>query len=254
MGHIPGVKQPRLYERKWIAELVSVGPPILAAGIGAITNLNDLDPFKQYMGRWLLAGCAWLVISSVLKVRNAYVQDREEQRKQNYDGLLGALLVLYRTLVEHLGIPDDDGTLRMTIHRVVEAPKPNQAAEQLEQVLPYIGGQGKGAGRRFSIRSGIIGRAVRDAAPYTFVRQTDDYDAFINEMVSEWGYTRDEARALTEDRQAWMAVPIQGPQGALGVVYLDTNSRDLFAPEVQVLVINGCRGIADYVDARYSER
>ena len=95
---------------------------------------------------------------------------------------------------------------------------------------------------------------MRDAAPYTFVRQTDDYDAFIREMVSEWGYTRDEARALTEDRQAWMAVPIQGRQGAVGVVYLDTNSRDLFAPEVQVLVINGCRGIADYVDARYSER
>ena len=75
----------------------------------------------------------------------------------------------------------------MTIHRVVEAPKPNQAAEQLEQVLPYIGGQGKGAGRRFSIRSGIIGRAVRDAAPYTFIRQTDDYDAFINVKLSASG-------------------------------------------------------------------
>lgn len=254
MSQIPGPKRLRFYERKWVVEGIAVVPPLLAALVGAVISLNDPDPLKNRLGWFLLVGALWLAGASVIKVLSAYAQDRAQQLSQDYDGLQGAVQVLHAMLTKQLDLPTNDGSLRITVHRVVLSPRAEQSPQEVEQVLAYVGGQGSGAGRRFSIRSGITGRVARDGVPYVFTRQGNDYAAFLTEMVSEWGYTRDEATKLTRDRQTAMAVPILGQPGVIGVVYLDSNRRDLFSPEVQTLVIDGCSGIAAYVDLKYGQR
>ncbi len=195
----------------------------------------------------------WLVIASVVKVLHAYQQDQEEKRKQDYDGLLGALHVLYGNISILLNfVNSDGGRLRVTMHRVVPPSISDKDAEELEQLLPYIGGEGKGAGRKFSIRSGIIGKAAREKSPFAFSRQNDDHEAFIEELKSNWAYTEEDARKLKSDRKSWMAVPIFGENNAVvGVVYLDSNEKDFFNERVKEAVINSCSGVALYINERY---
>lgn len=251
MAGIPGIRQSKFYEKKGLVELMAIGPPILAAIIAACTNLADRK--TRVAGYWMIVGIVWLLVGSIIKVLSAYQQDKEQQSKQDYDGLLGAIHVLYGQVSKHLKFQETDaGRLRITIHRMVVCAQKDQYPEELEQLLPYIGGDGKQAGRRFSIRSGIIGKAVREKTPYAFTRQNDDYEAFIKELVALWSYPEEDARKLTSDRRSWMSVPIFGPNtSVVGVVYLDSNEKDFFSPEVQNLVINACSGIASYIDERY---
>jgi hypothetical protein len=135
---------------------------------------------------------------------------------------------------------------------VVVPEKPNQPVEELEQLVDYVGSSSKGAGRKFSIRSGIIGRAVREKSPYAASRQSDDYEEYIHELVRDWAYTEEDARKLRSDRKSWMAVPIFGLNHAVvGVVYLDSVEKDFFTKEVQQLTLNACAGIASYINERY---
>ena len=78
-----------------------------------------------------------------------------------------------------------------------------------------MGGAGNAAGRRFSIRSGIIGKAARQEVrcrrQARARRSTRDSS---RELVRDWAYTEHDARKLSPDRHAWMAVPIVVPRGA----------------------------------------
>ena len=253
MGNIPGIKSPRFYEKKWVVEVIAVVPPIVAGSVTAWQNI--IDPDKETLG-WILAACiAWLIVASIVKVLNAQSQDKEQKQKHTHDGLRGALSVLYGSISSHLNFKQDElntGKLRVTIHRVVPPDEADRPSEFLEQLIPYIGGKGGRIGRRFSIRSGIIGRAVREQAPFAFTRHNDDYEAFIRELVANWSYTEADARTLTSDRFSWMAVPIFGPNYiVLAVVYLDSSERALFTKPVQRLVISACHGIAIFIDERY---
>jgi len=253
MAEIPGKKSLRFYEKKWVAEAIAIVPSIIAASVGAWVSLNDPSPDKQVVGWVLVVGAIWLGVASILKVWHAYLQDKEQKSRLEYDGLLGALHVLYSSVSQHLNFTNNhDGRLRVTIHRVMPATKPDADPEQTEQILPYIGGAGKGPGRKFSVRSGIVGRVVREQAPYASTRADDDYETFIHDLVTQWSYTEQEARALSPDRKAWMAVPIFGSSHkVIAVVYLDSNDRTLFTEAVRDLIINGSSGIARYVDERY---
>lgn len=74
----------------------------------------------------------------------------------------------------------------------------------------------------------------------------------MKELVHDWGYTEKEARAITADRQAWMAVPIFGGQGAVvAVVFLDSSVPGFFTRAIQRTVGNACGGIAAYIAEAY---
>lgn len=251
MGSIPGIKEPKFYEKKAVVECFAIIPPIIAAIAGAIVNLAD--PQKRWVGGFMVAGIVWLIVASILKVLLANAQDKDQKSKQDYDGFLGALHVLYGQVSKHFNVQGTAyGQLRITIHRVVDSSTMDESAEELEQLLPYIGGAGKPAGRKFSVRSGIIGKAVREKTAFAFSRQSNDHEEFIKELVREWSYTEDDARKLTSDRQAWMAVPIfRTDSSVIAVVYLDSNQRNFFSSEVKKIVIDACSGITSYIDERY---
>lgn len=243
---------------------LAVAPPIIGAVIGAVDAWQN--PGKQPFFWPLVIGALWLVLVSFLNVRQAYSQEKEREMTLEYDGLNGALHTLYSTVcvLKTVGSSSPvtkpqlpSGRLRVTIHRVVPSSEEENSAEALEQLLPYIGGDGGAPGRHFSIHTGIVGRAVRERASFCASRQNDDYEGYIEELVQYWGYTPAQARDLRHDRTSWFAVPILGKSGSDGettiaVVYLDSDEQGFFTEPIQQVIIGGCAGITEYVDKTYS--
>jgi putative methionine-R-sulfoxide reductase with GAF domain len=244
---IPDRKGDRWYERKAVIEALATVPPILAAAIGALTSLSDRQ--KRAFGWWLLAGVVWMVGASVAKVLHARAQDRESKRADDYEGLRAALHVLFAAVCETAGLSAKDrctGRVRITIHRVVPNGK-DRPPEELEQLLPYMGGPGSAAGRRFSIRSGIIGKAARERVFVAATRENADHESFVAELVRHWAYIEHDARRLSPDRHAWVAVPILDANANVSaVVYLDSRESDFFTQAVKDVVLACCEGIATY--------
>lgn len=251
MVKIPAPQKERFYERKYVVELVAVLPPLVTAAVGALVNLGDAE--KRTLGWWLVGAAAWLALASLVKVLHAAAQDRERKRGRDYDGLRGSLWVLYEAVRSAAG-PGivGDGSLRVTIHRVVDEKKKGVPVEQLGQLLPYIGGKGGPARRVFSVRTGVIGLAVRDNDAVTASRKSDGHADFVRELIHDWGYTEDEARTVSSDRQSWMAVPmLSATKIPLAVVSLDSSMPGFFSAEIQKVVLGCCSGVAAYILEAY---
>jgi hypothetical protein len=251
MGNIPGPQKERFYEKKYVVELIAVLPPLVTAAVGALVSLGD--PAKRTLGWWLIGATAWLALASIVKVLHAAAQDRQRKRVEDYDGLRGSLWVLYEVArhaarLEKAG----DGTLRITIHRVIIPSRSAASAGRLEQLLPYVGGTGGPARRTFSTRCGVIGLAVREKVAFAVRRKSIEHSDFVKELVHDWGYTEEEARSISADRQAWMAVPIFSAQGAVvAVVSLDSSIPGFFTRAMRQTVGNACGGIAAYIAEAY---
>lgn len=252
MQHIPGRRADRWWHRRWIVELLSVFPPVAVAAATGLLTLRA--PGGDALG-WVLVGAAgWLMIASSAKVLHARSRDEERASAEQHSGLNGALHVLYGVVRHAAGLGDGpDDHLRATIHRVVPPASPRRLPEEMEQLLPYLCRTGGGEGRTFSIRSGIIGRAARERLILTASRRGDDHEAMVAELVREWSYPEEEARALRADRRAWMAVPLvrPGDRRVVAVVYLDSDQGDVFTPRVQEFVSAGCGGIAHFLPKTY---
>ncbi len=180
MAGIPGIKSTRFYHKKWFAELLGSVPPIIAAIVAAVTNLLDATDSKKSLAYLGFGIAGWLFVAGLIKILQASKQDNEETRKYDYDGLKATLYVLHGGISRTLGFKEseiENGRLRVTIHRV--------DSDELEQLLPYIGGTGGASGRRFSIRSGIIGKAVREGKAVAATRENENYGAYVNELVSK---------------------------------------------------------------------
>lgn len=142
MGSIPEARSPRFYEKKWIVEAAAVFPPIVAMGVAAATNLMAPAGGKGKLGWALLTAVTWLIVASIIKVANAYSQDRKQESKLEYDGLKGALYALHNSVAEYLGFSDEEKRnekLRVTILRAVPSSKPGRDPEEMEQLLPHRG-------------------------------------------------------------------------------------------------------------------
>lgn len=251
MGNIPGPQKERFYEKKYVVELIAVLPPLVTAAVGALVNLAD--PEKRTLGWWLVGATAWLALASGIKVLHAAAQDRQRKRVEDYDGLRGALCVLYEAVRAAGSVSRlDDRGLRVTIHRVGDVDARCVERQQLEQLLPYIGGRGGPPRRVFSVRTGAIGLAVREKEAVTVNRESDGHGDFVREMIHDWGYTEGEALAISSDRQAWMAVPMLSARNIpLAVVSLDSSIPGFFSTEVQKIVLDCCRGVGAYIQEAY---
>jgi hypothetical protein len=249
---IPDRKGERWYERKAVIEALGIVPPLVAAAVGALTSLSDRH--KQTFGIWLLAGVLWMGVASIAKVLHARAQDRERKQGDEYAGFRAVVHVLFSAVCEAAELSGDDranGTVRLTIHRVVPDTR-GAPPEELEQLLPYMGGPGSPPGRRFSIRSGITGKAARWKSAVVAERENADYETFVGDLVREWAYTEHDARKLSPDRQTWMAVPLLHPRdGTMAVVYLDSRDPGFFTEPLQELVLTICRGVDTYTVEAY---
>jgi hypothetical protein len=139
--------------------------------------------------------------------------------------------------------------LRLAIHVPVK--------EELEQVTEYIGDAPKPGrvGRRFPANAGIIGKAYREQETFVARRVNDDYEAYVQELVTDWNYTRERATKLNPGTMSWMAVPFfDTDQNRVdAVLYLDASEREFFTPERQELILAAARGIGFFVGKRYPD-
>lgn len=249
MAGIPGLDPTPYYQKKWFAELIGSIPPIVAIVIAAIINLNDSDPTKRVLSWIGFCSAGWLLIASAVKIGQARRQDQKEDSTNLHDGLTAALTVIHAEIAHNAKFSTTDmhnGRLRVTMHRVV----PNEA--KLEQLVSYVGGDGGEVGRRFSIQSGIIGKAIREKKPFVGTRRNDNYAEYIGELVSFWSYTEEDAKKLSQDRMSWLAVPIfYRNKKAEAVVYLDSAERGFFDQGMINLVTYACAGIASYCEEKY---
>jgi hypothetical protein len=248
-NHIPGIPRNGLTHKKWFVELVSSGPPVVAAG-GASLMAYGASPA---VGTVLGLGVAWLLGASTLKVVHAKTQDQAAAQQSSHDGLIGGLYVLQKAASHVCGIKlGEHEDLRVTVHRVVP---PLDNPEFIEQIVPYVGGRGSGAGRTFSVRSGITGAAIRLNKPVAASRVSGDEAAYREELKSTWSYTEKESKSLSADRQSFMAIPISGKDHVRGVVYLDSNKPGVFGEGTAIAnaLVAICSGVNQYCNTRYGE-
>ena len=244
---IHGAKPKRWFERKLLVEAGGSVPPLLGGGVGvALASSNE--------ARWVLGlSLFWLAGFQVLKIWLANQADKKEEEDRGHDGLKAALYVL-NAVVCHAWQQEGAShlKLRSTFHRVI--PTLGDAAEQLEQVVPYVGGNGGGAHRKFPIRSGITGQAGRTGEIQVMERESSSEEAYRAELVSKWHYTKGDVAAISTERYSAIAIPVTDRDGqhVIGVVYLDSSEKNCFSSEqMQLAIIEGCNGIANYVGVRY---
>lgn len=240
----------KFYERKWLIELGATGPAALVAAVGAWKSFES----DRNSGAWmyLVIALSMLVVIQVIKVISAYKQEAKEDELRSHDGLQAALIVLHAVVKDALTQKfSGDPGLRATFHRVVP---PLSEPEQLEQIVPYVGGDCDGEGRKFPIRAGITGGAVRQKTVLIMDRQGQDDVEYKKELISAWNYTEADVKKMTMDRFSAMAIPVTTQTGdqVLGVIYIDAKRRSCFSSEdIQKLVIAATGGITQYVGVRY---
>lgn len=182
------------------------------------------------------------------KAYRAYA-DRKNTRA--FSGLEGCLQTLHHALLasaEEGELP----VLRLTIYRPVRASSVN-----LEQLLDYISNdpkRRKGAGRQFSQHCGIIGLAYRTGQTKVAFREVEDAEAYIQELVSEWNYSEDQARGLELRGKSFMAVPLAGDSGIEAVLFIDSTKPDYFSKNRIDLIQNACSGIALFIGRTYNKK
>ncbi len=247
---IPSVRKRPFWVTKTFTVFVVTVPPAGMAWVALAKALGD-DKSPDWLPELLLMLAIWTTVGILIRVAQSLYHDREEAVEKSPADLKGCLWVMYRTIAQRYRpdggeLPSD--ALRITIHRV--------DGDHLEQCVPYIGGhpdEDGGVGRRFSKRSGIIGKVAMTGNPQWAKRKEADREKFLNEMASVWHVPREDAAKVKPDRFAWMAVPLSGENDAtVAVIYLDSNDNSMFDDkDVRQLIITGCLGVAAFAKERY---
>lgn len=259
MAGIPDLAKKPFYLRNWFSEsLTAVGVLIssgsaVALAISIIRYPTDQTRPAETILSWFAVGGAVIAVGgAITKIIQALHKDERDKDEERMDGLYAALHIAHSMVRHSHNFPlKDHDRLRVTLHRIVPPTKTGQAATEYQQMFNYIGGSG-GQGRCFPIGTGIVGKAIREEEVLTFSRNNDDTQAYINELVKNYGFSRANAKNVTFDRNSWMAVPIKydGKEVA-GVLYLDAKDKDFFTDEVKEQVVRVSAGIAVFINERY---
>ena len=243
---IPALKRRPWYVREVWPSVVGLAV-VVTGGIGSITR-EAFSAHRNVLQLSLIAaGLAGGLFLGAVKVAQSRFKDAKEDKKESPDDLRGCLHVIHGTVagLKMVATPPS-GWLRITFHKVDGA--------MLEQSVHYVGSEDRGAGRRFTIHAGVIGRVAREGEPQTFDRPADmSFEDWAHYLVSDLGMVREDAWNTRKDRFSFLGVPIKSPGGehVRGVVYLDAQSPGFFDEETIGVVLDGCGGLASWIDEHY---
>ncbi|GAP38646.1 GAF domain-containing protein [Piscinibacter sakaiensis] len=249
---IPGLGASRWYVKKWFVELCGSVPPVIVGLVGGY-RLHQ-EPEHAVLAILAIAAAIWLAGASALKVVAAKRQDEQDEPQQVHGGLRGALHVLHAVTANACGMADGGiQKLRVTFHRVVPPESSARHAESIEQITDYVGRGGGGAGRRFSLRAGVTGLAVRSGKPQIAERGSDDLQDYLRELRDTWSYNDGEAAERDHRTFSCFALPVSSRDDRIvGVIYMDSCDRGSFsAKAVQSQILQACSGLGRYVEERY---
>ncbi len=214
-----------------VAERVSEWIPVLwfvvAVGILAILWLSGtLEKLLRRVTKFGGFGLSFEFTEASARQTRESVEDglgvirKAIQRKLAGDVRSAGLQEAFRTALESTDLNGKTG-YRATIH--IQDPL---YANQLYQLLNYYP-KGKGAGRTFSARAGIIGMAWRTLEPDSWNQAST---VTWRDLMQKWGMTADEAqeRQSADSKKLFLAVPLFDPMDAvpIGVFYFDADDRE----------------------------
>jgi hypothetical protein len=156
--------------------------PVLGVGVGAASAVK----FFKDGDVWIGAGVVLLVLLICMNaIVKAFVLHFQKEREKSPHDLESSLHALQSIVLVGLADGEPDPNVRVTIH----VPR---SADKLEQVLDYVGNQRRTgtAGRLFPAHCGIIGKAFRTKKACIGSRKTTDQEAYVKELVDEWGTNR----------------------------------------------------------------
>jgi len=245
-------------------DIAALAAVVITQIVGLVKYFRQLDSVngvleKADQGRLSYAPMGWLIASAVMvlvggtwKVLASRAKSRSASEAESPGDILGCCYVL-RALV--MG-PETNGcskSIRVSIYKV-HRDRSGQVAD-LEQLIPYVnaGGHNSGSpGRRLTAKTGIVGRVARGGNPLAVSCEAKSVEEFEAAMVREWGFTPEEAKDLKRKCRSWMGVPVTDKQDRVaGVIYLDSEDKDSFTPEIQERVFSGCGAMTAFLRERY---
>jgi hypothetical protein len=256
MTYLPLEKKPRWFATELAATIFAGLPPFLTAIGGIGKGVHDREWSVVELGIGVLVAT---IIGIVFKAGQARRKDAKEAAKQSHQDLEGCLFILHASILAMRHLPYDDhnvARLRVTIHRVLDDE------DKVLQLTPYVGGGNGKQGRKFSRRSGITGRAILRGKPAAMIRD-GSFDDYVQLLVDEYHMPIEEARALSDDRFAFLAVPLKqsGTGRVVGVVFMDSPDRTFFSDPAHPTddiswafvedIGTACAGLAPYTKLRY---
>ena len=213
---------------------------VFASAIGFSSTENYYSQGKIGLAVFTGLGTVGVVCFTLFKQAISLTATRAQTSTHELEGCLYTLRAI---LAPEVGV-----RLRLAIHVPV--------GDNFEQVTDYVGDTPKPGriGRQFPINAGIIGKAYREKAGFVGRRVNDDYEAYVQELISDWNYTEERARRLNPGAMEWMALPIYDTdrQRVEAVLFLEVSQRGFFTPGRQELILAGLGGIAVFVGKRYA--
>ncbi|MDX2146858.1 MAG: hypothetical protein SFZ23_04990 [Planctomycetota bacterium] len=192
---------------------------------------------------------------TIVKVRRSLAKERRyepiHEPKEIVGWARGCYELLEQTLDPATGF--DSGDVRLTVYRV-DYDRRGSEPTQLQQIISYVGGAGGPVARFVPARVGTIGLAARSGECIAAERSATDLDEFRAEMVEHWGYTKEEARQLSNDRFSFLAYPVRESEdgSVVAVVFFDSRRSGFFADaDVQEAVVRQCGVFANIVRQCY---
>jgi hypothetical protein len=111
--------------------------------------------------------------------------------------------------------------LRATVH--IQDALYVSALYQLVDYWP----RGRGSGRRFSARFGILGRAWR------LEQSQHNGDIEVSELIERWGMTQEEAADAARGRKSFVCILLRHEQTRVGVLYMDAPRAGAFSDGIE---------------------
>ncbi len=169
--------------------------------------------------------------------------DHQEESQASSTEPLRVTLEALRTILED-GEPSGHG-LRLCVYV--------REGDEFVQITDYVGDSGGKTGRRFSIKSGIVGSVFRCGSPKVAFAKLPKNRQLSDFLVAEFGYTSEEAAQCRQDRRSWAAAPVGGSGEIIAAIYCDSKMADFFQKPGQFRrkVLEGAiLGIAKYLGDR----
>jgi len=173
------------------------------------------------------------------------IQWWKHEEKDSLHDLEGCLVVLHTQLIQALSAEQMQRGVR--IRAAIHVP---DGDEELVQATNYVGGDGPPAiGRRFDRNAGIIGLALRENKCIAASRKTENYLDYLNDLESNWGFSRDQARKRDPASMSWVAVPIGDPVD--GILFADSTVQGFFDDSAVLQLVAGVAiALAKVLDLR----
>ncbi|MGL4514788.1 MAG: hypothetical protein ACRCT8_16995 [Lacipirellulaceae bacterium] len=183
---------------------------------------------------------------SIAKISVDWWNSERLDSTHELEGCLQVLLSLIKARYDE----QQKSGLRVTIH------KPTSNGDEFIQVVEYLGDERGGScgGRRFPSTAGVIGQCAKEKTTVAGTRGNDVFLDYVDELVRNWGFTREAAKAVNPQTKSWYGVPIINPETdeLAAVVYLDSILPGFFDDDAPRQDVGDCCiGIANYVAARY---